>query len=35
MSFNTMAIYLLFGAVPIGHSVCLREEHGDVKRVTE
>ena len=25
----------LFGAVPIGHSVCLREEHGDVKRVVE
>ena len=25
----------LFGAVPIGHSVCLREEHGDVKRVIE
>ncbi|XP_069623312.1 uncharacterized protein [Ranitomeya imitator] len=25
----------LFGAVPIGHSVSLREEHGDVKRVIE
>ena len=25
----------LFGAVPIGNSVCLREEHGDVKRVVE
>ena len=25
----------LFGAVPVGHSVCLRKEHGDVKRVIE
>ena len=25
----------LFGVVPIGHSVCLHEEHGDVKRVLE
>ena len=25
----------LFGAIPIGHSVFLREEHGDVKRVIE
>ena len=25
----------LFGAVPIGNSICLREEHGDVKRVIE
>lgn len=25
----------LFSAVPIGHSVCLREEYGDVKRVIE
>lgn len=25
----------LYGAVPIGHSVCLREKHGDIKRVIE
>ena len=25
----------LFGVAPIGHSVCLREENGDVKRVIE
>ena len=25
----------LFGVVPIGHSVCLHEEHGDVNRVLE
>ena len=25
----------LYGAVPIGHSVCLREEHEDIKRVIE
>ena len=25
----------LFGAVPIGHSVCFHEEHGDAERATE
>lgn len=28
-------IGIFFGAVPIEHSVCLCEEHGDVKRVIE